>query len=292
MQYRNPDQLEQGGVLVVGASATGLQLVDEIHRSGRPVTLAVGEHIRAPRTYRGKDVQWWMDVAGVLDQHYDEVDDIVRARKVPSLQLAGCRERPILDLNALSEIGVRLVGRLAGIHDGRLQFSGSLRNQCALSDLKMGRLLDTFDRWAAGSGLEGALERPHRFAPTMVEDSPSLGLDLTQGGVRTILWATGFRPDYPWLEVPVLDRKGQGRHDGGVVPSPGMYLMGMPFLRKRKSALIDGAADDARDLSDHLAAYLDGRSWDCACAGPWAERQGSAASDRAALAATTSRAVA
>lgn len=259
VQYRNPDQLEEGGVLVVGASATGTQLADEIHRSGRPVTLAVGEHIRAPRVYRGRDLEWWMDAAGVLDERYDEVDDIVRARKVPSLQLAGSSERATLDLNALTGIGVKLVGRLAGINEGKAQFSGSLRNLCALSDLKMGRLLDTIDEWATDNGLDGEVEAPHRLPPTEVEESPPLGMDLTSGEIRTIVWATGFRPDYSWLDVPVLDRKGQLRHDGGVVESPGMYLMGIQFLRRRKSALIDGAGDDARDLSDHLASYLDGQ---------------------------------
>ncbi|MCH9020684.1 MAG: NAD(P)-binding domain-containing protein [Proteobacteria bacterium] len=259
VQYRNPDQLEEGGVLVVGASATGTQLADEIHRSGRPVTLAVGEHIRAPRVYRGRDLEWWMDAAGVLDERYDEVDDIVRARKVPSLQLTGSSERATLDLNALTGIGVKLVGRLAGINEGKAQFSGSLRNLCAMSDLKMGRLLDTIDEWASDNGLDGEVEAPHRLPPTEVEESPPLGMDLTGGEIRTIVWATGFRPDYSWLDVPVLDRKGQLRHDGGVVESPGMYLMGIQFLRRRKSALIDGAGDDARDLSDHLASYLDGQ---------------------------------
>jgi putative flavoprotein involved in K+ transport len=259
MTYRNPDQLEAGGVLVVGASASGIQLADEIQRSGRPVTLAVGEHIRAPRIYRGKDIQWWMDVAGVLDQRYDEVDDIARARKVPSLQLVGSPTRRSLDLNALTGIGVRLVGRLVGISDGTLQFSGSLANQCALSDLKMGRLLDSIDRWATDNDLDDQVEAPDRFAPTRIEGSPPLTLDLARSGLKTIIWATGFRPDYSWLEVPVLDRKGQIRHDGGVVASPGMYLMGMQFLRRRKSALIDGAGDDARDLSDHLVSYLRGQ---------------------------------
>ena len=258
LAYRNPDQLDAGGVLVVGASATGAQLADEIHRSGRPVTLAVGEHVRAPRTYRGRDIQWWMDAAGVLDERYDEVDDITRARGVPSLQLTGSPKRADIDLNALTAIGVTLRGRLAGINEGRVQFSGSLRNQCALADLKMGRLLDTIDEWATENGLDGEVEAAHRFPATALEDAPPLGLDLTGGEIRTIVWATGFRPDYGWLEIPVLDRKGRIRHDGGVVDeSPGMYLMGVQFLRRRKSVLIDGAGDDARDLSDHLAAYLD-----------------------------------
>ena len=256
MRYRNPDQLGPGGVLVVGASATGIQLAHEIHRSGRPVTLSVGEHIRAPRVYRGKDIQWWMEHSGVHQERYDQIDDIARARGVPSMQLVGSPERMTLDLNALSAMGVRLVGRLAGIRDGKALFSGSLRNQCALSDLKMNRLLDTIDQWATANGLDGEIEPPSRLAPTHVEDSPPLGLDFASGEIKTILWATGYRPDYSWLHIPVLDRKGHLRHDGGITPSPGLYLMGMQFLRRRKSALIDGAADDARDLSAHLAAYL------------------------------------
>ena len=257
IEYRNPGQLDDGGVLVVGASATGIQLADEIHRSGRPVTLAVGEHVRAPRVYRGMDIQWWMDATGLLDERYDHVDNITRARNLPSFQLVGTPERITLDLNVLTEMGVKLVGRLAGINDGKAQFSGSLRNQCAMADLKLGRLLDTIDHWATAEGLDEEFEAPQRFAPTKVETSPPLGLDLSSGEIRTILWATGLGPDYSWLHVPVLDRKGQLRHDGGVIDAPGLYVMGLPFLRRRKSTLIDGAGDDARDLSSHLAAYLD-----------------------------------
>ena len=258
-EYRNPEQLADGGVLIVGASSSGTQIAHEIQRSGRPVTLSVGEHIRAPRVYRGKDLQWWMDAAGVLDERYDEIDDIARARRVPSLQLAGTPDRSTLDINTLTEIGVKLVGRLANISEnGKAQFSGSLRNVCALSDLKMGRLLDRIDEWAQKNGLDDAAGPPYRLPPTRVEPAPPLGMDLTTGEVKAIIWATGFRPDYSWLEVPVLDRKGRLRHDGGVVSSPGMYLMGTQFMRRRKSALIDGAGDDARDVSAHLASYLGG----------------------------------
>ena len=259
-QYRNPDQLAAGGVLVVGASSSGTQIANEIHRSGRPVTLSVGEHIRAPRVYRGKDLEWWMDAAGILDERYDKVDDIARARRVPSLQLAGTPDRLTLDLNALTGIGVRLVGRLAGITEsGKAQFAGSLRNMCALSDLKMNRLLNLIDEWAQANGFDGMVEPPHRLPPTEVEPAPPLALDLASGEIRTIIWATGYRPDYSWLELPVFDRKGMVRHDGGVVASQGVYLMGVPFVRRRKSTLIDGAGDDARDLSDHLASCLDGQ---------------------------------
>jgi len=261
MEYRNPDQLAEGGVLVVGASATGIQLADEIHRSGRPVTLSVAEHVRAPRVYRGKDIQWWMDRAGVLDERYDEVDDIVRARKVPSIQLIGSPKRTTLDLNCLRQIGVELRGGVAAVRDGKVLFSGSLRNQCALADLKMNRLLDTIDEWAQQSGFDAEVDPPHRFQPTEVDDKPPLELDLTSGGIKTVLWATGYRPDYSWLELPVLDRKGHIVHDGGVIANaPGAYVIGLQFLRRRKSALIDGAGPDASDLADHLLRFLAGNS--------------------------------
>jgi putative flavoprotein involved in K+ transport len=257
MQYRNPDQLPEGAVLVVGASATGVQVAREVQLSGRPVTLAVGEHVRGPRVYRDRDIHWWMDAAGVLDERYDEVDDIVRARRVPSMQLSGSPERATFDLNSLTELGVTLVGRLAGIRDGRAQFSGSLRNKCELADLKLGRLLDTIDEWATANGIDDSVPPPHRHEPTVVPDPPALGLDLASGAIKTIIWATGMRPDYSWLDVMVVDAKGMLRHDGGVVESPGMYVLGMPFLRRRKSSFIDGGGVDAQDLSIELAAFLD-----------------------------------
>jgi putative flavoprotein involved in K+ transport len=261
MTYRNPDELDDGGVMVVGASASGVQIAHEIHASGRPVTLAVGEHVRGPRVYRGRDIHWWMEAAGVLDERYDEVDDIVRARRVPSMQLVGSPDRITLDLNALTGMGVQLVGKFAAVSGTRAQFSGSLRNKCDLADLKLGRLLDTIDEWALASGLDDAVPPPHRFAPTNVPEPPRLDLDLARGEIRTILWATGFRPDYSWLDVDVLDAKSMVRHDGGVVvDAPGMYVIGMPFLRRRKSSFIDGACDDAQDLASHLAAFLDGRA--------------------------------
>ena len=234
--YRNPEQLRAGGVLVVGASATGIQLADEIHRSGRPVTLSVGEHVRVPRTYRGKDIQWWMDAAGVLDERYDAIDDIGRARNVPSLQLVGSPERRTLDLNALARAGVRLVGRLAGIRDGKAQLSGSLRNVCALADLKMTRLLDALDEWAASNGVDEQVDAPERFEATHVEASPPLALDLGRGGIETIVWATGFRPDTSWLtcpgpgpqrQHPARRRGGCGAgnvSDGHAVPAPPKVL--------------------------------------------------------------------
>jgi putative flavoprotein involved in K+ transport len=255
--YRNPSSLPDGGVLIVGASATGVQIADEVHRSGRPVTLSVGEHVRLPRLYRGKDVLWWMEQSGVWNQRYDEVDDIVRARRLPSPQLIGTPERSTLDLNALSRIGVRLVGRLSAVRDGRALFSGGLKNQFALADLKMDRLLETFDDWAQTSGRDADVGSPERFAPTQPPASSPLSLDLRSGGIRSVVWATGFRPDYSWLEVPVIDEKGHLRHEGGVVvDAPGMYALGLPVLRRRKSTFIHGVEDDAREIVAHLALYL------------------------------------
>ena len=255
MTYRGPNELAEGGVLVVGASATGVQLADEIHRSGRPVTLAVGEHVRLPRRYRGRDIFWWMDAAGVLDQRYDEVDDLVRARHVPSPQLIGTPERATLDLNALARRGVRIVGRLGGISHGAAQFSGSLANVCKLADLKMNRLLDTIDTWAQAVGLDGEVDPPHRFAPTATAVSPTLSVDLTSGEIGTVVWACGYRPDYSWLHLPVFDQRDRLLHDGGVVRgAPGVYLLGAPFLRRRRSSFISGAELDTLELADHLAS--------------------------------------
>ncbi len=257
LDYRNPSQLPTGGVLVVGASATGVQLAEEIHRSGRRVTLSVGEHVRLPRLYRGRDVLWWMDVSGVWNQRYDEIEDLTRARRLPSPQLVGTPERTTLDLNVLSAVGVELVGRLAMVRDGRALFSGGLRNQFTLADLKMNRLLDTFDEWARSQGADAFVGPVERFEPTHVPASSRLDLDLRSGEIRCIVWATGFRPDYSWLDVPVVDCKGHLRHDGGVVEeAPGLYAIGLPVLRRRKSTFIYGAEDDARDVVDHLAGYL------------------------------------
>jgi len=221
------------------------------------VTLAVGEQVRLPRVYRDRDIFWWLESAGVLGQRYDEVADIARARHLPSPQLVGTPERRTLDLNALRTIGIRIVGRLGRITDGIAQFSGGLANLCALADLKMNRALDAFDAWARDSGTDENLPRPHRFEPTRVDAQPVLTLNMARSQIRTIVWATGYRPDYSWLDIPVTGRNGQIRHDGGVVTAaPGLYLLGMPLLRRRASTYIHGAGPDTSELSDHLSGYL------------------------------------
>lgn len=261
--YRNPDDLPAGGVLVVGPSASGIQIAQEVHASGRPVTLAVGEHVRMPRVYRDRDVLWWMDATGLLDDRYDQIPDLARARTLPSMQLVGTPERATLDLNTLTRAGVRIVGRLAGVLDGRAQLSGSLTNVCTLADLKAKRLLKGFDEWAATAGAERTAGLPpgEPVEPTVVPQPSLQELDLRSGEIRSIIWATGLRPDLGFLagldDLPLWDRKGRIRHDGGVVTAgPGLYVIGLPFLRRRKSTLIDGADADAGDIVTHLAGHL------------------------------------
>ncbi len=254
--YRNPAQLDQGGVLVVGASASGVQIAQDIQRSGRQVTLAVGEHVRMPRVYRGRDIQWWMLECGLLDQRIEEADDPDRARRLPSPQLIGSPQRATLDINILRAQGVETVGRLAAVRDGKALFSGSLRNVCALADLKMNRLLDAIDQWIDDTAPPGPTGAAQRYAPTQIAASPRLQLALGKD-IRTVVWATGMRPDHSWLHAPVFDRKGALRHDRGVVDAPGLYVLGLPFLRRRKSSFIHGAEDDVRELGSHLADYLD-----------------------------------
>jgi len=258
LQYRNPALLPDGGVMIVGASASGIQLAREIQAAGRRVVLSVGEHVRMPRTYRGRDIQWWMDAMGAMDVRYDAVEDIERARRLSSLQLVGTPERVTIDLNSLRKAGVELVGRLVGLRDGKAQFSGSLANHCALADLKMNRLLASIDDWVNTNGIAERFPAPHRYEPTDVGTDTRLSLGLDDGKIRTVIWATGYRPDYSWLDMDALDRKGRIRHEGGVVPVPGMYVMGLPFMRRRKSSFIDGAGDDAADLATHLSQSLAG----------------------------------
>jgi putative flavoprotein involved in K+ transport len=215
----------------------------------------VGEHVRMPRTYRGRDIQHWMDVIGRLDERYDEVVEILKARATASPQLVGTAARRTLDLNRLTDAGVVLRGRLGGIRDGVALFSGGLRNHCALADQKLDRLLDDIDAWIEDHEI-GDVGPVERYDATRVERGTPLTADLTSGEIRTIVWATGFRPDLSWLELPVFDAAGRLRHDGGIVDAPGLYLLGATFLRRRKSSFIHGAEDDTADLVDHLTDTL------------------------------------
>jgi putative flavoprotein involved in K+ transport len=252
--YRNPDQLAVGRVLVVGASASGLQIADELQRSGRDVTLSVGDHVRLPRTYRGMDIHWWMDTLGVLDERWDEVEDLGRARRLPSLQLIGTPERRDLDLNSLSRDGVDIVGRLAAIRDRRGLCSGGLENLCRSADLKQQRLLDRIDAYATERSLDGELAEPERPEPTRLP-TPATQIDLTTFG--TVVWATGFRVDHRWIDARIRGGGAILDHDGGVGRHPGIYTIGLPFQRRRSSTFLSGVGADAGEIAGPLASYLD-----------------------------------
>lgn len=252
-KYKNPDQLADGGVLVVGASATGLQLAREIHESGRPVTLSVSRHTRLPRLYRGRDILAWLDEMGVLNERAEHVRDLASSRAQPSLQLAGTLERVTLDLSSLLEQGVQLTGRTSSIEGNTVAFADNLIEDVAAADLKLARLRLRIDQHIATSGLAGIVPPPPSMDMTEVDAGPD-ELDLGATGIRTVLWATGFRRSYPWLHVPVLDEQGEIEHEGGVAKYPGLYVMGLRFLRRRNSSFIDGQAKDAEELADHIAS--------------------------------------
>ena len=250
--YRNPRLLPQGGVLVVGASASGVQLAEEIHRSGRPVMLAVGRHTRMPRTYRGRDIMAWMDRTGLLDETAEQVRDLAWARAQPSLQLVGRPDRHSLDLGVLHGMGVRVLGRAVGMDGTVLHLADDLPRTTASAQRRLERLLGRIDALADAEGAPGedwpsALDLP---APAPAR------LDLRAEGIRTVVWATGFRRDYGWLQVPVLDAQGEILHRGGITPSPGLYVLGLRFLRRRRSNFLDGVGTDAEELSWHILGVL------------------------------------
>ena len=255
-RYRRASQLPQGGVLVVGASASGVQLADEIHASGRPVTLAVGRHTRLPRVYRGRDIFWWLDAMGVFDETEDGVFDLALARSQPSLQLVGRPDRATLDLPVLERRGVRLAGRLAAIEGARVRFADDLVAHTAAADARLARLVQRIDNFAARGVLDGEVGPREPFTPFLWPAPAPTTLELRQAGIRSVVWATGYARSYPWLRVPVLDERGEIRHAGGVTAAAGLYVLGLYFLRRRKSSFIDGVGLDAMELAAHLAGHL------------------------------------
>ena len=253
-QYRNAGQLPPGGALVVGASATGVQLADEIHATGRPVTLAVGRHLRLPRTYRGRDIMWWLDAMGVFDEAVDGIFD-VRTSRQPAVAAALVRSgAPSLDvarLRAAWRPGARQADRRE--RRARVLRRRSDRDAAA-SDIKLAEMRLRIDAFIA----RGAAEHrrlPEPFEPTWTSAVrlTKTAVDLKAAGIDTVVWATGFTRRYPWLRVPVLDAEGEIRQRGGITPVPGLFVLGMHFQRRRKSAFIDGVGGDAEFLADHIA---------------------------------------
>ena len=250
--YRNPAELPEGGVLVVGASASGVQLAEEIQRSGRQVIISVGRHTRLPRLYRGRDIMWWLARSDKVAQSADATTDLAAARWLPSMQLVGRPERTNIDLGTLRDVGVRMVGRAVGIREGVLHLDDDLAETVGAAQARLERLLARIDE-SADAACAPAEAWPAGLA---FEASPT-ALDLERNDVRTVIWATGFKRNYRWLHVPVLDASGEIIHRGGVTPAPGLYVLGLRFLRRWNPSFIDAVAADATELAAELERHLD-----------------------------------
>jgi putative flavoprotein involved in K+ transport len=255
--YRNPGELPDGGVLVVGASASGVQLADEIRRAGRDVVLAVGSHRRVPRRYRGLDIMWWLQTIGA---HGRTRDPDTPAAPEPSLQLVGRPDASDLDLATLSAAGVRLAGRLVDGSSSRLLFADDLPETTFAAAAAWTRLRHRIDAHIEASGMTSEVldAAPVRPVPT---EGALRAVDVAAERITTVVWATGFRRRYDWLDVPVLDGRGELVHRRGVTPSPGLYAVGLWWQHRRDSSFLDGVRHDAQHVVDHLV-----RRGDCATA--------------------------
>jgi putative flavoprotein involved in K+ transport len=256
-RYRSPRNLDRGGVLVVGASASGVQIADELARSGRDVVLAVGRHTRMPRRYRGMDIFWWLESTGRLARTIDQVDDPVAARSEPSLQLVGrSRSDEVaseVDLAALQRLGVRLTGRLERLDGRTARFGDQLAALTADADRRMHDLLDSIDRYVDRTGLTREVLAPVRPKGILTAGTPSR-LDLQAERIRTVVLATGYRPDTSWIDLPITQADGTIRQTRGVTDAPGIYVVGQRFQHRRDSGFIGGARHDAAAVVHHLTS--------------------------------------
>lgn len=249
-QYRSPGELPPGGVLIVGASSSGVQIADELARAGRRVTLSVGKHTRLPRLWRGKDIFFWLCKMGLMAQPLDGLANPESARRQPSLQLAGRPDKADVDLATLQALGVGLAGRVRGIANREIGFADDLAASVAVAEAKQARLLAGIDRFAGAA-------RPTRRQPVTVPSVRPMRLSLADGSIGTIIWATGYARSFDWLEPLALGADGEIAHQGGVTSVPGLYALGFRFLRKRDSNFIGGAGVDAQAIAAEVSRYLD-----------------------------------
>ncbi|MFE7975958.1 flavin-containing monooxygenase [Streptomyces shenzhenensis] len=249
-KYRNPEQLPEGAVLVVGAGSSGVQIADELRRSGRRVFLSVGPHDRPPRQYRGRDFCWWLGVLGRWD-----AETPPQGAEHVTIAVSGARGGHTVDFRALVADGIELVGMTAAYDDGVLRFASDLAANIALGDEKYLELLRAADAYVERNGLD-LPEEPEAHVlgpdPKCMTD-PRLELDLAEAGVTSIVWATGFAADYGWLEVDTFDERGRPVQRRGVSREPGVYFLGLPWLSRRGSSFIWGVWHDARYVADHIA---------------------------------------
>ena len=251
MSYRNPQQLPDGAVLVVGAGSSGVQIADELLRSGRRVFLSVGPHDRPPRSYRGQDYVWWL---GVL-QKWDAPAAEPGLEHV-TISVSGARGGHTVDFRQLAAEGIALVGMTQSFDNGVLRFAPDLGDNLARGDANYLSVLDEADAYVARNGLDLPAEPEARIIgpdPGWVTD-PVLELDLHENGVTSIVWATGYRVDYGWMKVDAFDEAGQPVHHHGISAVPGIYFLGLPWQTRRGSSFIFGVWQDAKLLADHIAS--------------------------------------
>ena len=248
--YRNPQQLPDGAVLVVGAGSSGVQIADELKQSGRQVYLAVGPHDRPPRSYRGRDFCWWLGVLGKWDAATPP-----RGAEHVTIAVSGAHGGHTVDFRALATSGITLVGRAESFDDGVMHFAPDLRVNIENGDANYLSMLDEADAYIARNGLDLPEEPQARILgpdPDCMTD-PIRDLDLAAAGITSIVWATGFAFDYGWLQVDAFDENGAPRHQRGVSSEPGLYFLGLPWLSRRGSSFIWGVWHDAKYLGDHIA---------------------------------------
>ena len=247
--YRNPGQLPDGNVLVVGAGSSGVQIADELRQSGRRVFLSVGAHERPPRRYRGRDFCWWLGVLGL----WDAETPTLGAEHV-TIAVSGAHGGHTVDFRALAARGITLVGRTTSFDDGTLRFAPDLADNIAHGDASYLALLDQADAYIARNCLDLPAEPQARVLGPDPEcvTHPVRGLDLAAAGVTSIIWATGFTADYSWVHVDAFDENGKPRHRRGVSSEPGVYFLGLPWLSRRGSSFIWGVWHDAKYVADHI----------------------------------------
>ena len=251
-RYRNPAALPDGGVLVVGAGPSGLQIAAELRREGREVVLAVGRHARVPRRYRDRDIWHWLDAIGDLERTIDEVRDPEASKRAPSVALSGANGGEQLDLTVLHRLGVTVAGRLETFDTGQAFFANDLQPAIDDSERRLLRLLDRIDAHIDRTH-EGRWPHPSDRPPPVRLPTGPASVDLRAYGISTVVWATGYRREYPWLRVPVLEGAGEIVHRHGITSVSGLYVLGLKFQRRRASHFIGGVGADAAWIADRIA---------------------------------------
>jgi len=248
--YHRPAQLPEGAVLVVGAGSSGVQIADELQRAGRKVFLSVGAHDRPPRAYRGRDFCWWLGVLGEWDAAIAKP-----GREHVTIAVSGARGGHTVDFRALGHQGITLVGLTESYADGRVRFRDDLAENIANGDANYLAMLDAADDYIRRNGLDlpEEPEARRRLPDPECVRQPLRELDLAAAGITSIIWATGYRVDFSWLQVDSFEPGGKPRHHRGVGHEPGIYFLGLPWLSRRGSSFIWGVWHDAKFVADHIA---------------------------------------